>query len=141
MRATLIGLAAAGCAILGMAACGSTTTTTTTTTSTPTPVVANGCPMQYKGQRVDLSGTIIVATPLSGRTRGPTVSEVRGGNGEICELVTADYPGAMGATITVRGYVAYVSTFTPPNSWIAFPAYAACDVPGGDETCLLTVLK
>jgi hypothetical protein len=131
----LTGLTAAVWAILGLAACGSTTSAPTATVSaTPTaqpggsavtnPIAAtNLCPATFTGQKVSLTGTIVTSLAIGGNF----FSVVKDGNGQTCQLVTSTNPGATGATITVTDFVAYVSPGTPPISRIASAAYAAND--------------
>ena len=131
----LIGLPAALCVILGLAACGSTTLApTATVAATPTarptgsaatsPVPAtNLCPTTFTGQKVSLTATVVQSFAIGGNF----ISAVKDGNGQTCELVTSTNPGATGTTITVTDFVAYVAPGTPPIKRIASAAFAAND--------------
>lgn len=58
---------------------------------------------------------------------GSSESVVKDNRGRTCQLVTPVHPGSVGASVSVSGYVAYVSPGTPPINRIATAAYAAND--------------
>jgi hypothetical protein len=81
------------------------------------------CPTQHTGQHINLTGRITAVMMIG----GSFFSEVKNSHGTQCELVTHSNPGAVGATVSVQDYVAYVSPGDPPQYRIAPADYAAND--------------
>jgi hypothetical protein len=137
MTSTPLRLAPAGALLALVAACGSSTTAGAPTvaaapssqqasaspTATSTPAATAACPKEYKGQRVDLSGTINAVMPLGGNY----IIVVKDSAGQTCQLITHANPGAQGASVSVHDYVAYVAPGNPPISRVAPADYP--DIP------------
>ena len=95
-------------AVLALAACG-----------TPS-AGADACPQTYPGQRVNLKGTVTAVLAIGGYF----LTIARDSTGQTCQLVMPSNPGTPGASISLQGFVAFVSPGTPPVSSSA-PVYVA----------------
>ncbi len=121
-------LAAAG----AVSACGAASSTSVSTSpiaaastqaASTSPPQVSGCPRQFTGQTVTVTGTVTLSLVI-GANWDVALTDAQGGT---CQIVTNTDPGANGSHAVYTNYVAYVSPGTPPINRVAFATYAATD--------------